>query len=201
MPRPPRNQGVETRERILEVALELFTWQGYDKTSLRDIAERLQITKAALYYYFERKEDILLELHLRLHAIGTTMLDGLEAAPDGPARVAIWPRLAEQMIDFMAENRDLVLLHSRNRSAFESLARSERNREANEDLEQRFARILSSPAIPLPERVRMAAITGVITEVFVESGAAFDDVPPAELAALVRETISDLVPGELAAHG
>jgi AcrR family transcriptional regulator len=55
MPRAPRNQGAETRERILDVAQELFTRQGYEKTSLRDIAERLEITKAALYYYFERK--------------------------------------------------------------------------------------------------------------------------------------------------
>ena len=200
MPRPPRSQGAETRERILDVAQELFTRQGYDKTSLRDISERLGITKAALYYYFERKEDILLELHLRLHAMGTTLLDELEAAPDGPARVALWPRLAEEMIDFMVENRELVLLHSRNRSAFEALARSERNQQENEDLEARFARILSSPGMSLRERVRMAAITGVITEVFVESGAAFADVPPDQLAALIREAIADLVPGEVSSR-
>jgi AcrR family transcriptional regulator len=199
MPRPPRSQGAETRERILDVAQELFTQHGYDKTSLRDIADRLGITKAALYYYFERKEGILLELHLRLHAMGTTLLDELEAAPDGPARVALWPRLADGMIDFMVENRGLVLLHSRNRSAFEALSRSERNRQENEDLEARFARILASPAIPLRERVRMAAIVGVITEVFIESGAAFGDAPPDQLAALVREAIADLVPGEVGA--
>jgi AcrR family transcriptional regulator len=199
MPRAPRNQGAETRERILDVAQELFTRQGYEKTSLRDIAERLEITKAALYYYFERKEDILLELHLRLHAMGTNLLDELEAAPDGPARVALWPRLADEMIDFMVENRDLVLLHSRNPSAFEALAQSDRNRQENENLEARFTRILSSPAIPVRERVRMAAITGVITEVFIESGAAFGDVPPDQLAALVREALADLVHGELGA--
>jgi hypothetical protein len=45
----------------------------------------------------------------------------------------------------------------------------------------------------------MAAITGVITEVFVGSGAAFDDVSADQLAALVRETIADLVHGELGA--
>jgi AcrR family transcriptional regulator len=196
MPRPPKSQGAETRERILDIAQELFTRYGYDKTSLRDIAERLQITKAALYYYFERKEDILLELHFRLHAMGINLLDELEAAPDGPARVALWPQLAEEMIDFMVENRELVLLHSRNRSAFETLFQSERNRQENEDLEARFNQILSSAAIPLRERVRMAAILGVITEVFVESGTAFGDVSPDQLASLVRETIADLVPGE-----
>lgn len=199
MPRPPRSQGSETRERILEVAQELFTRHGYDKTSLRDIAQRLQITKAALYYYFERKEDILLELHLRLHAMGTSLLDELEAAPDGPSRVALWPRLVDEMIDFLVENRELMLLHFRNRSAFEALAQSERNRQENEDLEARFTRILSTTAIPLRERVRMAAIIGVITEVLVESGAAFDDIPPDELATQVREAIADLLPAEIVA--
>ena len=200
MPRPPQSQGAETRERILDVAQELFTLHGYDKTSLRDIAERLGITKAALYYYFERKEDILLELHLRLHAMGTTLLDELEAAPDGPARVALWPQLVDVLIDFLIENRELMLLHFRNRSAFEALAQSERNRQENEDHEARFTRILSTTAIPLRERVRMAAMIGVITEVLVESGAAFDDISLDELAAHVREAVTDLAPREIAAQ-
>ncbi|HEY3674033.1 MAG TPA: helix-turn-helix domain-containing protein, partial [Acidimicrobiia bacterium] len=40
----------DTRERILAVANELFIEQGYEGTSLREIADRLDITKAALYY-------------------------------------------------------------------------------------------------------------------------------------------------------
>ncbi|MFG2867609.1 TetR/AcrR family transcriptional regulator [Streptomyces sp. NPDC048338] len=49
-----------TRQRIQDVALELFAEQGYEKTSLREIAERLDVTKAALYYHFKTKEDILI---------------------------------------------------------------------------------------------------------------------------------------------
>ena len=49
----------DTRERIHSVALELFAEQGYEKTSLREIAERLDVTKAALYYHFKSKEDIV----------------------------------------------------------------------------------------------------------------------------------------------
>ena len=49
----------DTRERIQEVALDLFVEQGYEKTSLREIAERLEVTKAALYYHFRTKEDIV----------------------------------------------------------------------------------------------------------------------------------------------
>src|SRR5437762_10376000 len=49
----------DTRVRIQRVALELFAEQGYDATSLREIAERLGVTKAALYYHFRSKEDIV----------------------------------------------------------------------------------------------------------------------------------------------
>ncbi|MFE9170772.1 TetR/AcrR family transcriptional regulator [Streptomyces kebangsaanensis] len=51
-----------TRRRILDVALELFAEQGYEKTSLREIAEHLGVTKAALYYHFRTKEEILVSL-------------------------------------------------------------------------------------------------------------------------------------------
>jgi AcrR family transcriptional regulator len=52
-------EGRDTRSRIQAVALELFTEQGYDKTSLREIAEKLGVTKAALYYHFKSKEEIV----------------------------------------------------------------------------------------------------------------------------------------------
>ena len=49
----------DTRQRILDVASELFAEQGYDATSLREIADRLGFTKAALYYHFQSKDEIL----------------------------------------------------------------------------------------------------------------------------------------------
>lgn len=52
----------DTRSRIQRVALELFAEQGYDKTSLRELAGRLGITKASLYYYFKSKDDIVQSL-------------------------------------------------------------------------------------------------------------------------------------------
>jgi AcrR family transcriptional regulator len=48
-----------TRERILDAALTLFAEKGYDATSMREIAEQLGITKAALYYHFDSKADIV----------------------------------------------------------------------------------------------------------------------------------------------
>ncbi len=52
----------DTRDKIQAVALELFAEHGYEKTSLREIAERLNVTKAALYYHFKTKEDIVVSL-------------------------------------------------------------------------------------------------------------------------------------------
>ncbi|HEX4216401.1 MAG TPA: TetR/AcrR family transcriptional regulator [Candidatus Dormibacteraeota bacterium] len=53
------NRRTDTRTQIQQVALDLFSEQGYEKTSLREISERLGVTKAALYYHFKTKEDIL----------------------------------------------------------------------------------------------------------------------------------------------
>jgi AcrR family transcriptional regulator len=52
----------DTRHRIQDVALTLFAEHGYEKTSLREIAEHLDVTKAALYYHFKTKEDILISV-------------------------------------------------------------------------------------------------------------------------------------------
>jgi AcrR family transcriptional regulator len=62
----------------------LFAEQGYEKTSLREIAERLGVTKAALYYHFRTKEDI----------VGSLFDDFMERIDD----VLVWAR--ENAVDF-----------------------------------------------------------------------------------------------------
>ncbi len=51
--------GSETKQQALRIALALFTSKGFDATSLREIAEQLVISKAALYYHFKSKDDIV----------------------------------------------------------------------------------------------------------------------------------------------
>jgi AcrR family transcriptional regulator len=65
----------DTRSRILAVALELFAAQGVQQTSLRQIADRLQITKPALYYHFESRDDLVQSLVQPLIDDVRTMLD------------------------------------------------------------------------------------------------------------------------------
>jgi AcrR family transcriptional regulator len=187
---PRRPRGV-TQERILDVALELFNEQGYDKTSLREIAQRLGVTKAALYYHFARKEDILLALHLRLHALGSDLLDRLDSLDEGQL-VAAWPGLLDEFIDQVLANRELFLLHQRNRSAFEQLADNERHQAENEDIEQRFRRLLANPALPLADRVRMACSIGAVTSAMMGAAGMYGDVPLEDIVKHVRGAVHDL---------
>ena len=51
----------EKMEALLHTAARAFSENGYHRTSLDDIAERLGITKPTLYYYVDSKEDLYLE--------------------------------------------------------------------------------------------------------------------------------------------
>jgi len=55
-----------TRQRILDTALDLFVTQGYERTTLRDIAAATECSLGLTYRYFARKEDLVLVLYNRL---------------------------------------------------------------------------------------------------------------------------------------
>jgi AcrR family transcriptional regulator len=60
--RPASNAAVPPRAEILDAAAELFVSQGLAATTTRQIADRVGIRQASLYYYFAGKDEILLEL-------------------------------------------------------------------------------------------------------------------------------------------
>jgi AcrR family transcriptional regulator len=95
----------ETRERILEVSVDLFIERGYPGTSIRDIAERLGRTKGSLYYHFASKEDILTALVTPMMADLDALIDQA-TAPDGPSR----REFVVQLVDLLDKHG--VLLRS-----------------------------------------------------------------------------------------
>lgn len=75
-----------TRERIVDVAMRMFVEQGYDGSSLREIAEAIDVTKAALYYHFRTKEDIVAEaFDAHAHRV-QDLVEWLESVDPGDAR-------------------------------------------------------------------------------------------------------------------
>jgi AcrR family transcriptional regulator len=105
--RPPS----ETRQRIQHVARELFTQKGVQRTSLQDIADRLGITKPALYYHFSSREDLVRSIIQPLFDEGERFVAEHEQRRKS-ARAT--PReLLEGYFDFHFKHRaDLVLLVS-----------------------------------------------------------------------------------------
>ena len=75
MARKSKEEALETRNRILTAAVDLIAEKGYARTTFEDIAERLELTKGAVYWHFKTKPDLLSELillatKLRLEALG-----------------------------------------------------------------------------------------------------------------------------------
>jgi AcrR family transcriptional regulator len=66
-----RRDPASKREAVLNTAVQLFLERSYARTSLNDVADRLKITKPALYHYFRSKEEILLECY----RLGTAMIE------------------------------------------------------------------------------------------------------------------------------
>ena len=76
----------DTKERILETALELFAQSGYLGTSMNDIAKQLGITKAALYKHYTSKQEILERIVKRMNEMDYERAEEYEmpeTAPDG----------------------------------------------------------------------------------------------------------------------
>ncbi|QTE28189.1 TetR/AcrR family transcriptional regulator [Pengzhenrongella sicca] len=86
----------DTRSKIQRVALSRFTADGYDKTSLREIAEDLGVTKAALYYHFRTKENILESLVTDVGESIGELITWVSSAPSTrERRLEMLRRLAE----------------------------------------------------------------------------------------------------------
>jgi AcrR family transcriptional regulator len=182
---------VDTRQRILDVALDLFTEQGYDGTSLRQIAERLGVTKAALYYHFESKEDILLALHMRIHEFGQKAFLSMG---DGPVTLEQWGALVDEIAVQMLAQRKIFLMHERNQAALEKL-HNEAHEAEHDDIQNKLRQVLADPRVPLTDRVRMAASVGVVFSGLVLSGEAFDEATDEELGSQLRAIIHNVLFG------
>ncbi|MER7590888.1 TetR family transcriptional regulator [Micromonospora sp. NPDC127501] len=97
----------DTRTRILRAALDLFAEHGYQRTSLRQIGERLRLTKTAILYHFPAKEHLLAALVEPLVADLEALLDSAQTQPTERAR---WTVLEGWLDVMLAHRRPLGML-------------------------------------------------------------------------------------------
>jgi AcrR family transcriptional regulator len=146
-----------TRARIQSVALELFTEQGYEKTSLREVAERLGVTKAALYYHFKSKDEIVSSLvEDRLTAFD----DLIKTAEDLPATAETRRAILTQYADafFSSDQPSVMRFFEQNQTVVKSLAVGKEMRDRLMRIAQLIARPDASPAGQLRAALAIFAV-------------------------------------------
>jgi len=176
-----RLEPIPTRQRILDTARELFTEQGYDGTSLREIAEPLGFSKAALYYHFKSKEEILAALLEPANELLHAFLARLEAA----SAVDEWAEALDWVIDQMPEQLPMFRLIARNRASADLFVVAGGRRGEHLAVHERIDATLSRSGAPLGDRIRMVAALAAVT--------GFDDWAPT----LMMETDPQVLVREL----
>ncbi len=100
-------QAERTRQQILATAQRLFTDRGYDATSLQMIADEMGLTKAAVYYHFRAKSEIL---HATLQPGVQRLKALLDVAATMRGRRARIEYLMAGFIDFLVEHRQYAVM-------------------------------------------------------------------------------------------
>lgn len=138
-----------TRAKIQEVALDLFAEQGYEKTSLREIADRLGVTKAALYYHFKAKEDIITSIFEDMQAEVDEIIEWTNGQPHNvDTRREVIRRYSQISL---GQARKLMRFMSENHSAMRELKVGNEMREKMTTL----ATIVTDDKAPLVEQIRI----------------------------------------------
>jgi AcrR family transcriptional regulator len=108
--RGPYAKGVAKREEILDIAIEVVARDGYDRTSVREIAREAELSQAGLLHYFSSKEELFVEVVRRRDQSNAASID--QAHPiESLARVmrenAQTPGLVRLFATISAESTDV----------------------------------------------------------------------------------------------
>jgi AcrR family transcriptional regulator len=176
----------DTRSRIKTVALDLFLEQGYEGTSLREIAERLGVTKAALYYHFKSKDDIVNSfIEDRLARIDELIAWARERPMDADGRRELLRRYLDEMRE--QEHHRLMHFFEQNRPAIKRMSGAEGLRERI----MQIIELITPPHARPADRVRAAvALFAIHSTWFVLDQADLTDDERAEAA---REVAYELI--------
>ena len=175
----------DTRQRIQAVALELFAEQGYDKTSLREIAERLDVTKAALYYHFKSKEDIVASLVEDYFGQMDDLIAWGKTLPRTPESRA---QVLDRYYRIVADGSGVFRMLQHNQASVNSLAHA-KNRNLFRERMDALVGLLTEPEAPMPDQIRAAVALASVSFGCMFFADRADD--PAQL----REVVLDIACG------
>jgi AcrR family transcriptional regulator len=163
MPRPS-----DTKQRIQDVARQLFAERGVQRTSLQEIADRLGITKPALYYHFASREELVRSIVQPILDEEEAFLLSQEALPEVDPRA-----LLEGYFDFHYRHRAEIMLMLRELTTLADLGLIDLVMEWR----RRLATLLHGPEPTLEQATRAVIAFGGIQDCTIQ----FADAPKEEL--------------------
>ncbi|GAA3234686.1 TetR/AcrR family transcriptional regulator [Nonomuraea helvata] len=176
----------DTKDRIQQVALELFAERGYEQTTLQEVAERLEITRPALYYHFRTKEAILASVVEGLLSSLEELVEwGREQPRTAEARREILRRIGELLED---QWQPLVKFAQVNQGVMQEVPTGERMR-------AEMLKMVSLLEVPNASPVRRFEARLAVVAVIMGS-VAFPidmDVPESERQAVAMEVAMKLI--------
>lgn len=152
---------LSTRERLLQTALDLFSSQGYQATSLRDLATRLGVQPGSLYNHVESKQSLLFEL------MEETMDDLLDQTRLAVRRTnnthSPLYLFVQTLVYFQLNHPNRLCLIDREIMSL-SYAQFEQIRALRHEYEQCLVSVISDEKTePLLSKSKMAVLVGAIT--------------------------------------
>src|SRR5438552_6361274 len=107
-----RESVLDPRQEILRTAARLFQQQGYDGTSMNDVAAALKLSKGGLYHHFQSKDEIL--FNLMNHALDITqerVVDAVQGMADPEERLRMLIRRHIEVVMSVRDREITVMLH------------------------------------------------------------------------------------------
>jgi AcrR family transcriptional regulator len=166
-------QARQTRQGIVETAQRLFSERGFEGASLQDIADEMGLTKAAVYYHFPNKVDILGAIVVPTFHAMNDLLDIAETKRSRTARMRV---IVDGLVDMLVEHRDALSIMT----ASPTTDTAHAHEAAFEAMRQRAITLLYGETPSTDQRAALHLMIGVVAAV-----PALADLPTEEL----RETL------------
>lgn len=99
----------DTKERILDAALEMFSKKGYEATNLRDITASLGIVKSGAYKHYANKEEIWNTLLDKMIAYYDEQFGSSEHLPPIPDSLEALVAMTMQLVNFTVHDEKIVM--------------------------------------------------------------------------------------------
>lgn len=165
MARKTKQQALETRNHILDVAIRLFSRQGVSATSLTDIAQAAGVTRGAIYWHFKNKSDLFSEIwEMSESSIGDLEAEYQAKYPGDPLSVLreILVYILEATVSIERRRLMMEIIFHKCEFVGEMAVVQQLHREyclaSHERIEQALNNCIAADMIPNTLNVRRAAI-------------------------------------------